>query len=261
MSQLLYTRSPYGSICISFVHRRVQYEHIFLFQFLLVLQSSHLPWHREQESSLDVPSTTCILAYTIPFFSEKSGISQLISGQMSRSPGEGPPFKCRLPERKWDQTRWHTGEAEQLPANTMAPGRFISGRAALGLAFSPARVLTDHSPPPTIWDVSCDGEGAAGWEAVCETGAVPSPLRSALHLAPYTPASQAALPYPTPSSALTSKAWLENQRPRFKGKGMEEIKKATVGGVWGAGRMGANSHHTDIDMPIDIDGLPWWLRP
>ena len=191
----------------------------------------------------------------------RRGLAQLISGQMSRSPGEGPPFKCRLPERKWDQTRWHTGEAEQLPANTMAPGRFISGRAALGLAFSPARVLTDHSPPPTIWDVSCDGEGAAGWEAVCETGAVPSPLRSALHLAPYTPASQAALPYPTPSSALTSKAWLENQRPRFKGKGMEEIKKATVGGVWGAGRMGANSHHTDIDMPIDIDGLPWWLRP
>lgn len=55
MPQLLYTRSPYGSICISFVHRRVQYEHIFLFQFLLALslhislgienRSHHLMFH------------------------------------------------------------------------------------------------------------------------------------------------------------------------------------------------------------------------
>ena len=34
--------------------------HIFLFQVLLALQASHLPWHREQESSLDVLSTSCI---------------------------------------------------------------------------------------------------------------------------------------------------------------------------------------------------------
>lgn len=45
----------------------------------------------------------------------RRGLAQLISGQMSKSLGEGPPFKCRLPERKRDQTRRRMGEAEQLP--------------------------------------------------------------------------------------------------------------------------------------------------
>ena len=87
----------------------------------------------------------------------RRGLAQLISGQMSKSLGEGPPFKCRLPSA--NETRREGARGRRSSCQHNGTGSLHLGRAALGLAFSPARVLTDHSPPPTIWDVSCDREG------------------------------------------------------------------------------------------------------
>lgn len=106
-------------------------------------------------------------------FLPRRGLAQLISGQMSRRRGRDtfqvlrPKQQIRPDMCRCCSARGGVGAA----ANTMVRGPLNLGLSCSGAHFLCQLVLTDHrhelgSSPLTIWDVSCDREGAVGLQSL-----------------------------------------------------------------------------------------------